>query len=83
MDKIDIILERIDSFEKNTKEQFAQCQKFCFSKIENVKESTDKAHERLNEQKNSIECLFKFKNRQIGALIVIGIILSILGYNII
>ncbi len=82
MDKIDLILERMDLFETHVKEHLTMCQQLCLTKIENVEIDADKAHERLDDHKKSLTCLFKFKNRQIGVMIGIAIVLSIIGYNI-
>lgn len=78
--------ERVDRLEERLEERFSshfsECQKLCGATINNVRENTNKAHERLDKHASSIKCLDKFKNRVYGALGMIGIILTIIGTKV-
>jgi len=60
------INERFELSDQRLQMQFLGCQQLCFEKIDHVEEKTEKAHERLDKHKSSIECLDGFKNKSIG-----------------
>jgi len=66
MDNIELIISKIDGLEENIKDHFALCNQNCTSKIDFVESVAEKAHARLDRQKESIECLNAHKNTEKG-----------------
>ena len=75
--------ERMTTHEEMVKDHFGMCKQLCMTKIDHVETATNKAHDRLDRHKTTLECLEKYKNRGVGALIIVGIALSLVGYEII
>ncbi len=66
--------ERMDQLEKNLTLAIESQNKLFTERMNHIEQAADKAHSRLDEQKRSILCLKAWKNRQIGALIILSII---------
>ena len=73
---------RMESMESNMKEHLNMCRELCATRLIHVEESVGKAHQRLNDHKKSIECLDRYKNRSVGAISVIVVVIGIIGLKI-
>jgi len=91
--RLDAIEKAIDENSKvmNTRmdEHFISCRELCVTRISSVISDTNKAHERLNKQKETIECLTAHKNKDLGfrrafsiLLTVLSLLLGYLGLNV-
>jgi outer membrane murein-binding lipoprotein Lpp len=93
-DKIDTLVEAMDGklndklneFYTRMGAHFADCRELCLTKINVADATANKAHERLDRQKESIECLDGFKNSEQGfrraisfGMAVITIVLTYVG----
>ncbi len=74
--------ERMDQLEKNLTLAIESQNKLLTERMNHIEQAADKAHSRLDEQKISILCLNAWKNRQIGALIILSIIVTYIGEHI-
>jgi|GEM_PF-2023286 len=75
--------ERMDQLEKNLTQAIESQNKLFTERMNHIEQAASKAHARIDEQKRSILCLKAWKNRQIGALIVLSIIVTYIVEHII
>jgi hypothetical protein len=68
--------ERMDQLEKNLTQAIESQNKLLTERMNHIEQATSKAHSRIDEQKRSILCLKAWKNRQIGALIILSIVVT-------
>lgn len=76
MSDIELILERLDGLEKSWQNHMNMCQQLCLSKIDAVEKSANKAHERLDRQKDTIGCISDWKNQMKGRMWAIPIVMG-------
>jgi len=74
--------ERIHQLEKNLTIIIESKNRLIIEKMNNINLTTNKAHTRLDNQKTSILCLEAWKNRQIGALVILSIIITYIAGNV-
>lgn len=68
--------ERMDQLEKNLTQAIESQNKLLTERMNHIEQTASKAHSRIDEQKRSILCLKAWKNRQIGALIILSIVVT-------
>jgi hypothetical protein len=68
--------ERMDQLEKNLTQAIESQNKLLTERMNHIEQTACKAHSRIDEQKRSILCLKAWKNRQIGALIILSIVVT-------
>jgi len=68
--------ERMDQLEKNLTQAIESQNKLLTERMNHIEQTASKAHSRIDEQKRSILCLKAWKNRQIGALIILSIVIT-------
>jgi hypothetical protein len=68
--------ERMDQLEKNLTQAIESQNKLLTERMNHIEQAASKAHSRIDEQKRSILCLKAWKNRQIGALIILSIVVT-------
>jgi hypothetical protein len=68
--------ERMDQLEKNLTLAIESQNKLFTERMNHIEQTASKAHSRIDEQKRSILCLKAWKNRQIGALIILSIVVT-------
>jgi len=68
--------ERMDQLEKNLTQAIESQNKLLTERMNHIEQTASKAHSRIDEQKRSIMCLKAWKNRQIGALIILSIVVT-------
>jgi len=68
--------ERMDQLEKNLTQAIESQNKLLTERMNHIEQVASKAHSRIDEQKRSILCLKAWKNRQIGALIILSIVVT-------
>ncbi len=74
--------ERMDQLEKNLTLAIESQNKLFTERMNHIEQAASKAHSRLDEQKRSILCLKAWKNRQIGALIILSIIVTYIADHV-
>jgi DNA anti-recombination protein RmuC len=74
--------ERMDQLEKNLTLAIESQNRLFTERMNHIEQTASKAHSRLDEQKRSILCLKAWKNRQIGALIILSIIVTYIAEHI-
>lgn len=74
--------ERMDQLEKNLTQAIESQNKLFTERMNHIEQTGSKAHSRIDEQKRSILCLKAWKNRQIGALIILSIIITFIAEHI-
>ena len=74
--------ERMNQLEKNLTLAIESQNRLFTERMNHIEEEANKAHSRLDEQKKSVLCLKAWKNRQIGALIILSIIVTYIGEHI-
>ncbi len=74
--------ERVHQLEKNLTIIIESRNRLLIEKMNNINLATNKAHTRLDNQKTSILCLEAWKNRQIGALVILSIIITYIAGNV-
>ena len=74
--------ERMDQLEKNLTQAIESQNKLLTERMNHIEQVACKAHSRLDGQKRSILCLKAWKNRQIGALIILSIRVTYIGEHI-
>ncbi len=74
--------ERMNQLEKNLTQAIESQNKLFTERMNHIEEAANIAHSRLDEQKKSVLCLKAWKNRQIGALIILSIIVTYIGEHI-
>jgi hypothetical protein len=68
--------ERMDQLEKNLTQAIESQNKLLTERMNHIEQTASKAHSRIDEQKRSILCLKAWKNRQMGALIILSIVVT-------
>ena len=68
--------ERMDQLEKKLTLAIESQNKLLTERMNHVEQIASKAHSRIDEQKRSILCLKAWENRQIGALIILSILVT-------
>ena len=68
--------ERMDQLEKNLTQAIESQNRLLTERMNHIEQTASKAHSRIDEQKRSILCLKAWKNRQIGALIILSIVVT-------
>ena len=68
--------ERMDQLEKNLTQAIESQNRLLTERMNHIEQTASKAHSRIDEQKRSIMCLKAWKNRQIGALIILSIVVT-------
>jgi hypothetical protein len=74
--------ERMDQLEKNLMQAIEAQNRLSTERMNHIELEANKAHSRLDDQKKSILCLKAWKNRQIGALIILSIIITFIAEHI-
>ena len=74
--------ERMDQLEKNLTQAIESQNRLFTERMNHIEQEANKAHSRLDEHKKSILCLKAWKNRQIGALIILSIIITYIAEHI-
>lgn len=74
--------ERMDQLEKNLTLAIESQNRLFTERMKHIEQTASKAHSRLDEQKRSILCLKAWKNRQIGALIILSIIVTYIADHV-
>lgn len=74
--------ERMNQLEKNLTLAIESQNKLFTERMKHIEQAASKAHSRLDEQKKSILCLKAWKNRQIGALIILSIIVTYIADHV-
>ncbi|MBU4223004.1 MAG: hypothetical protein KKD46_03380 [Euryarchaeota archaeon] len=74
--------ERMDQLEKNLTLAIESQNRLFTERMHHIEQTASKAHSRLDEQKRSILCLKAWKNRQIGALIILSIIVTYIADHV-
>jgi len=74
--------ERMDQLEKNLMQAIESQNRLVTERMNYIEKTACKAHSRLDDQKKSILCLEAWKNRQIGALIILSIIITYIGDHV-
>jgi len=74
--------ERMDQLEKNLTLAIESQNKLFTERMNHIEQTTIKAHSRIDAQKKSILCLKAWKNRQIGAVIIMSIIITFIAEHI-
>ena len=74
--------ERMDQLEKNLTQAIESQNKLLTERMNHIEQTAGKAHSRIDEQKKSILCLKAWKNRQIGALIILSIIITYIAEHV-
>lgn len=93
-DKLDALVDAMDGklsdklneFYTRMGAHFMDCREICVTKINIAETSANKAHERLDRQKETLECLAAHKNSEVGfrraislGMAVITIVLTYVG----
>lgn len=73
------INERFEMIDKRIQDQFSSCQRLCFEKVSYIDQKSEKAHNRLDKQKESLECLFEHKNKDLGYRRAVSVALGIIA----
>ena len=74
--------ERMDQLERNLTLAIESQNRLFTERMNHIEQTASKAHFRLDEQKRSILCLKAWKNRQIGALIILSIIVTYIADHV-
>jgi hypothetical protein len=74
--------ERMDQLGKNLTQAIESQNRLFTEQMNHIEQTASKAHSRIDEQKRSILCLKAWKNRQIGALIILSIIVTYIAEHI-
>ena len=74
--------ERMDQLEKNLMLAIESQNRLFTERLNHIEQTAGKAHSRIDDQKKSILCLKAWKNRQIGALILLSIIVTLIAEHI-
>lgn len=73
---VQLILDRMDTMEKNIETQFSMCHQNCMVRIDHVEQTANKAHERLDKHKDKFIDLCGWKNQMAGRLWVLPFIIT-------
>lgn len=62
------VQESVDGLREDMKSYLGSCKELCQTQIIEVRKSSDKAHQRLDKQRDAINDLCNWKNRIIGSV---------------
>ena len=93
MDKLDSIISRIetledninrrmDTMERNRDAHMKMCQDMCDQRLVHLEESIGLAHYQINEHTKMIDANTQYRNKMVGAIGIILIIIGIVGWRL-